>query len=154
MKVYKIIVMLLFVAVTYIGCDNANKKQDNKENKNVIAANTDTFSVNVSGMSCEMGCAKTIESKLAKKEGVLEAKVVFNDSIATIKYDTSKLDKKDLMAFIEGVGDGETYKASESAKKDCATDCKKEDCTTKSENKKDKACMAGDKKDCCKTDKA
>lgn len=109
MKVYKVLVMLLLVTVAFVGCNTADKKEDKKQVVE-LAAKPETFSLNVSGMTCEMGCAKTIESKLAKKAGVLDAKVVFSDSIATIKYDTNKLNKKQLMAFVETIG---AYKVSE-----------------------------------------
>lgn len=116
MKISKIVFALFCINLITVGCKTETKKENtNKEVKTIAVANAQTLALNVSGMSCEIGCAKTIESKLAKKEGVLEAKVVFNDSIATIKYDGDKLNKSDLITFVEGIGDGETYKASESA---------------------------------------
>ena len=126
-------------------CKSEAKKEETKENKETTVAKAEMLSLNVSGMSCEIGCAKTIESKLAKKEGVLEAKVVFADSLATIKYDATKIDKASLIAFVEGVGDGHTYKASESGKMACAKDCKKECCATKEA----KSCAEDCKKECC-----
>jgi len=68
----------------------------------------------ISGMTCEIGCAKTIQSKLSKKEGVISAKVVFTDSIATIAFDANTTSKKDLITYITGIAGGDLYKASES----------------------------------------
>lgn len=110
----------------------------------------------ISGMTCEIGCAKTIQSKLSKKEGVLDAKVIFTDSIATIEYDANTTSKKDLIAFVEGIAGGELYKASENiatttTKKThaCTTTCKTE-CeqkATKMECKEDcKMACCSDKK--------
>ena len=81
-----------------------------KENKEVKKEN---ISLAISGMSCEIGCAKTIQSKLSKKEGVLDAKVIFTDSIANIEFDANTTSKKDLIAFVDGIAGGDLYKASE-----------------------------------------
>jgi mercuric ion binding protein len=50
---------------------------------------------------------------LFKKEGVLDAKVIFTDSIANIEFDANATSKKDLIAFINGIAGGNLYKASE-----------------------------------------
>ena len=167
MKIQKIIFALAFVSFLAVGCKNEAKKDDTtKEEKTEIAANTKELSLSISGMTCEIGCAKKIASDLSKKDGVLEANVVFNDSIATIKYNGDITNKADLIAFVEGIGSGDMYKASEASKKTCkegctmaccakkdtekkacATDCKKE-CCTKSDTEK-KACTTDCKKECC-----
>ena len=82
-----------------------------KENKEV---KKERIAFTISGMTCEIGCAKTIQSKLSKKEGVLAAKVLFTDSIATIEFDGNKTSKKDLITFVDGIAGGGLYKASES----------------------------------------
>jgi mercuric ion binding protein len=163
MKVLKIVFALFLTASFLTNCKSEANKGESKENKETVVAKAEMLSLNVSGMSCEIGCAKTIESKLAKKEGVLEAKVVFSDSLATIKYDANKLDKASLIAFVEGVGDGSTYKASEKETTSCKKDCKmaccdkaekkacKEDCKMACCTKKAKetACNQECKKECC-----
>ena len=75
MKVQKFIFVLLVACFTLIGCQKEIKKE--------------IVSLAISGMTCEIGCAKTIQSKLTKKEGVLAAKVVFSDSIATVEFDAN-----------------------------------------------------------------
>ncbi|AUC16491.1 hypothetical protein BTO06_15625 [Tenacibaculum sp. SZ-18] len=150
MKLLKVVFVLFLTASIITSCKSEAEKGETKETK---VAKAEMLSLNVSGMSCEIGCAKTIESKLDKKEGVLEAKVVFADSLATIKYDAEKIDKASLIAFVEGVGDGNTYKASESNSKDVksCSDSKKECC--KDETNK-QACAEDCKKDNCATKKA
>lgn len=81
--------------------------------KKEVPAKQETATLAISGMTCEIGCAKTIASKLSKKEGVVTAAVVFKDSIATITYDANKLNTNDLITFVNGIADGKTYKASE-----------------------------------------
>ena len=82
-----------------------------KENKEV---KKERIAFTISGMTCEIGCAKTIQSKLSKKEGVITAKVLFTDSIAIIEFDGNKTSKKDLITFVDGIAGGGLYKASES----------------------------------------
>ncbi|TVZ56599.1 heavy-metal-associated domain-containing protein [Lutibacter sp. Hel_I_33_5] len=144
MKIQKYISAVLVVCVLLTSCKTESKKTDAP--KVELAANTQKVSLNISGMTCEIGCAKTIQSKLSKKAGVLEAKVVFKDSIANIEYDANKTSKKDLIAFVDGIADGGLYKASECAKKAhiCKENCKKE-CDTKSK----KTCSTECKKECC-----
>tara|TARA_B110000091_G_scaffold154066_1_gene164026 strand:+ start:1102 stop:1437 length:336 start_codon:yes stop_codon:yes gene_type:complete len=104
MKIKKIIYSLAIACFVLTGC-----KQEVKEVK------TENVSLAISGMTCEIGCAKTIQSKLSKKEGVLNAKVIFNDSIANIEFDANTTSKIDLIAFVSGIAGGELYKASETS---------------------------------------
>lgn len=106
----KIIFAFILASFVLVGCKNEDKKETKTE---VLASNPQEVSLAISGMTCEIGCARTIQSKLSKKEGVLNAQVVFTDSIATVKFDANKTNKKDLIAFVEGIGNGEMYKATE-----------------------------------------
>ena len=170
MKIQKIIFALTLVSFLAVGCKTEAKKNDaTKEEKTEVAANTKELSLSISGMTCEIGCAKKIASDLSKKEGVLEANVVFNDSIANVKYDANVTNKADLIAFVEGIGSGDMYKASETSKKTCEEGCKKaccvkKECTAKTAAEKEacakkgtckkseaekKACATDCKKECC-----
>lgn len=134
MKVQKIIYSIAIACFILTGCKTESKKEMKKEN----------VSLAISGMTCEIGCAKTIQSKLSKKEGVLNAKVVFTDSIANIEFDANTTSKKELIAFVGGIAGGDLYSASESSKKahNCSDTCK------------DSSELKTDKKGCCseKTD--
>ena len=141
MKFQKIIYSIAIACFVLTGC-----KEEVKEVKK------ENVSLAISGMTCEIGCAKTIQSKLSKKEGVLDAKVVFTDSIANIEFDANKTSKKELMAFITGIAGGELYKASESSNKAhvCSDECK-EKCEMKAEKM---ACKVDCTMACCKDKKA
>lgn len=159
MKINKLAAFVFILSVfVFIGCKTETKSTDDTKTITSLAS-AETVSLNISGMTCELGCAKTIESKLAKKEGVLDAKVVFKDSIATIKFDGNKTNTPDLIAFVDCIADY-TYKAKKvcakacaknccktSEKKACSGDCKKDCCMAKLDEKK--ACAEGCKKDCC-----
>lgn len=146
MNTKKLLFSIVVACFVLTSCKNDVKKTD------VLAANSQKVSLHISGMACEMNCAKTIQSKLAKKEGVLGAKVVFKDSIATINFDANKTSKAELIAFVDGIAGGELYKASESKKEAhaCTEACKKE-CESKTTKS---ACKEDCKMACCKDKKA
>ena len=96
-------------------CSVDNKKLANKDLKSGIPQITkiQTASFTISGMTCEIGCAKIIQSKLSKKEGVTNATVIFSDSIATVAFDRNKTTPKDISSFITSIAGGDVYTASE-----------------------------------------
>ena len=63
-------------------------------------------------MTCAMGCAATIEKKLAETEGVKEAKVDFESKTATVAFDKTVNNQESLTKLVEGVADGKTYKVA------------------------------------------
>lgn len=152
MKFQKIVFALVIAIFVFIGCKNDTKKETpNQPKEEIVKADAKQVAINISGMTCEIGCAKLIQSKLTKQDGVLDAKVVFKDSIANIKYDASKTNKATLISFVNGIAD-HMYEASEvtNNKKECESSCEKKCCSDKEE----KACAADCKKACCTEKKA
>ena len=141
MKIQKIIFTVLLAVFTLSACNTESKKTT--EVKISKTPKLEKVAINISGMTCEIGCAKTIQSKLSKKEGVIDAKVIFTDSVANIQFDSNRTSKKDLIAFVDGIAGGEMYKACDTSIKAhaCSAECKdkcemkeskmtcKEDCT-------------------------
>ena len=76
------------------------------------AANLETTSFKIDGMTCPMGCAATIEKKLAGMEGVQKAKVDFDSKTATISFDAAKQTPETLVETVEKIADG-AYKVSD-----------------------------------------
>jgi copper chaperone CopZ len=106
--------LTLLVAFTFTACKEEVKKLEKQEAPQELAeAKMESVSLNISGMTCEIGCAKTIQSKLSKKEGVAAVKVIFSDSIATVEFDANKTSSEDLITFINGIAGGDLYTASE-----------------------------------------
>jgi periplasmic mercuric ion binding protein len=75
-------------------------------------AKTETASFDISGMTCAMGCAKTIETKLSETEGVETATVNFDKKTATVSYNAALQTPEKLVEIVEAVSDGKTYKVS------------------------------------------
>ena len=112
----KAIFLLLAISATLIiSCSINDEKGKTKDLKSDVPrmAKMETVSLAISGMTCQIGCAKTIQSKLSKKEGVADAVVVFTDSIATITFNSNKTSTEDLSSFITGIAGGNLYTASE-----------------------------------------
>ena len=112
----KAIFLLLAISATLIiSCSINDEKGKTKDLKSDVPrmAKMETVSLAISGMTCEIGCAKTIQSKLSKKEGVAAAVVVFTDSIVTITFDSNKTSAENLSSFITGIVGGNLYTASE-----------------------------------------
>lgn len=147
MKTQKILFSIAIACFVLVGCKNEAKKE-------TLPVKKESVSLAISGMTCEIGCAKTIQSKLSKKEGVLNAKVIFTDSIANIEFDANTTSKKDLVAFVDGIAGGDLYKASVTSKKEahsCSDTCKK-DCEAKKGAKK--KCKEDCKMACCTENKS
>ncbi|WP_395060638.1 heavy-metal-associated domain-containing protein [Flavobacterium sp.] len=114
MKNIKIALGILIVTSSiFVSCKKENV-EDKTESASVspAIAKAETTSFNVEGMTCAMGCAKTIENKLVKLEGVQKATVDFDKKTATIQYDATLQTPEKLVETVEAVADGKTYKVS------------------------------------------
>ena len=87
MKNIKNIAFAITITLFAVSC----KKETTPEPKEIATAKTEiaaenleTASFTIEGMTCEVGCAKTIESKLAGTDGVSEAKVDFETKITEV----------------------------------------------------------------------
>lgn len=105
---------------------------------------------NVEGMTCAVGCAATIEKKLAKMDGVKSARVDFEKELAWVEYDEAKVTTDDLEATVKKTGDSYTVKNMKTVE-EFKTDenSQKENADKKAEAKKETACKADCKMACC-----
>jgi Cu+-exporting ATPase len=109
----------------------------------------------IEGMTCAMGCAKTIEKNISKMEGVKSATVDFDKQLAMVEYDVAKVTPTSLEEAVKKTG--ETYKVvnmnTTSTAKDhkaCAADCKMACCADKkADANKTMACAKDCKMECC-----
>lgn len=116
MKFSHSILTLALASTLFIGCKDAadapKDKADATKKEIAAAKNPETATFHIEGMTCSMGCAKTIEEKLAEMDGVQNAKVDFEAKTATVNFDLDKLKSEDLVAAAESCADGKTYKVS------------------------------------------
>ena len=162
MKHLKTILTSVFLLVLLISCKNETKAEiktvETATEKAVHQLDPNaTYSkaeFGIKGMTCEMGCAKTIEKKLAGMEGVKSATVDFKNEMAMVEYDVAKVNPLSITKTVTSVGktysveNMQSVEAFSGIKKDCKKDCKKACCKDKMEAEK-KACAKDCKKECC-----
>jgi copper chaperone CopZ len=90
--------------------DDAKETSAKEQKAPAVAAKPETASFKIEGMTCSMGCAKTIEKELAEMNGVQKATVDFDKKEATVEFDAAVLTPEKLFATVEATGDGATYK--------------------------------------------
>jgi len=121
MKFTKIIATVAIASLAFVSCKKeedknlANIKAETsapKEHKAIAAENLQTASFEIEGMTCAMGCAKTIEKELSNLDGVDKATVDFDKKTATVVFDKTVLNQENLTKTVQATGDGKTYKVS------------------------------------------
>lgn len=121
MKFTKIIATFAIASLVLVSCKKeedknlANIKSETtavKEHKVIAAENVQTASFEIEGMTCAMGCAKTIEKELSNLDGVEKATVDFDKKTATVVFDKTVQNQDNLTKVVQATGDGKTYKVS------------------------------------------
>ena len=96
MNFIKSISALLLASLLFVGCkeksteavlDSATENQAPKVKKEIAVANLQTASFTIKGMTCAIGCAKTIQEELNGLDGVQTATVDFEKESATVSFD-------------------------------------------------------------------
>lgn len=136
--------MMLFVISS---CAESTAMSDSNTDLTTQLAHT---SVTIDGMICEMGCARAMEVELKNVEGVVNAIVDYESSVASIEYNSASTSQASLVGFINSYKDG-IYSA-EPLKIDCNNDCKKSCCASKkskcSSEKTETSCSGKSKAKC------
>ena len=121
MNFKKSIVTLVLTSVLFVGCKEKETEMVAKETattaapkvkKEIAAANLQTESFSVEGMTCAVGCAKTIQEDLTALDGVQKATVDFDTKLATVTFDKTVQTPEKLTTVVEAAADGKTYKVS------------------------------------------
>jgi len=156
----KLIPLLLAVVLT-IACNNKENSTDSVNEKTAIAkasfASTERAELTISGMTCAVGCAGTIQKNLAKVEGVQSVEVDFDNRLAMVEFNPSKIALSDLENTVHNTAD--SYKVvvakkvdnfTKATNKKCTDDCTK-DCCKDSMNQANAAnsCQENCAKKCC-----
>ncbi len=146
MKTLKNISLFFVLTLTIASCKNENQPKHktvdvaiiNKDLSSTLDPNATYAKVefNIDGMTCAIGCAKTIEKKMATMEGVKTAKVDFNKRLAMVEYDEAKVTPQSLKETVTNIAT--IYKVKGMKKVDafgniktCKKDCNKTCCEKK-----------------------
>lgn len=100
----KNISLVALISLSILACKNETKPELKTVDTQVTAqlntsdpnAHYAKAEFGIEGMTCAMGCAKTIERKIANMDGVKSAKVDFEKELAMVEYDDSKVTPKSL----------------------------------------------------------
>jgi mercuric ion binding protein len=122
MNFTKSITSLAIAALLFVSCKN-NTEETPKETattetvapkvkKEIAAENLQTANFSVEGMTCEFGCAKTIQEELSDLDGVQNAKIDFEKKIGTVTFDKTIQTPETLTKVVQATGDGKTYTVS------------------------------------------
>jgi copper chaperone CopZ len=121
MNFKKSIITLVLTSVLFVGCKEKSTNLVSKETataeapkvkKEIAAANLQTARFKVEGMTCAIGCAKTIQEELTDLDGVQTATVDFDKKLATVTFDKTVQNPESLTKVVQAAGDGKTYKVS------------------------------------------
>ena len=120
MNFKKLMLTVALASVLFVGCKDKPNETDSKEitidapqiKKEIAATNLQTARFSVEGMTCAVGCAKTIQEDLTQLEGVQKATVDFETKIATVTFDKTVQNPEKLTTVVEAAADGKTYKVS------------------------------------------
>ena len=162
MNTIKNLLTLVALAVLTFNCKNEANPEvktievaTNSEAKTTLDPNA-TYAkaeFTIEGMTCAMGCAKTIENKIAKMEGIKSSVVDFEKQLAFVEYDEAKVTPASLEKTVTSVAN--QYKVKDmktvavfSTEKTTAKDCTKASCANKTIAEKE-ACEKNCKKSCC-----
>lgn len=106
MKLLSNVLMIAFWGLLFLSCNEVKNDEE-------LAVNIKKISLNIEGMTCEIGCAKTIESKLSKTEGVQIVSVSFDDQKGIVEYDASITDERKIVAVVQEIAGGDLYKVTD-----------------------------------------
>lgn len=146
MNTLKNIMGLFLVAFLLFSCKNETKSEVKTIEAESAAQTEKTVDTNatyakaeftIDGMTCPMGCAKTIERKIAGMEGVKSAAVDFDRKLAMVEYDVAKVSPISITETVAKAGDMYTVKdmktveaflTNKSGALKCSPNCTKKDC--------------------------
>jgi periplasmic mercuric ion binding protein len=111
-----IIVVAFLFTISFIGCSNEAVKTDTSAttfSERIMEGdeNSTVAYMSIEGMSCEVGCAKFINGRLSKTEGVLASEIDFEENLAKVSFDPAVVSAKDLAEMVNKLNDGQ-YKVS------------------------------------------
>lgn len=123
MNFTKSITAVVIASLVFVSCKNNSETTNTgmattettapKVKKEIAAANLQTASFKVEGMTCAIGCAKTIQEELTELDGVQTATVDFDKKLATVTFDKTVQNPESLTKVVQATGDGKTYKVSD-----------------------------------------
>lgn len=98
----KLIIIFLF-GLMAISCSSDKKMETDND---LTTANAEA-KISIEGMTCEKGCAATIEKKLNSTFGIANATVNFEDNTAIVQFDNERISDDEIEEVIESINEGQ-----------------------------------------------
>ena len=108
MKTYIYIIMLSVIFTS--SCTSEKPKSEIKDTTRTEIIKLSKAEFEIEGMTCQIGCAKMIASKLSKIEGVDNIEVSFENRLGTISYNSNKINKQQIIDTVEKIANGTLYR--------------------------------------------
>jgi Cu+-exporting ATPase len=108
----------LLIILAFTSCKNKVENESLNNNNSVESEKLAEMDVrkiglNIEGMTCEIGCARTIQSKLSKTEGVKFAEINFEKKNGIVEYDANKVSEKEIVNVVEQIAGGDLYEVTD-----------------------------------------
>jgi len=125
-KVHIKFISLAVFMLFFVSCDSQKSKKPNEEidstEQKAVAEDLHQVKVAIKGMTCEIGCARLIQSKLYKADGISYANISFADSSGVISFDQNRISEDEIKQIIERTAGGDIYSVAYIEEVDLADD--------------------------------
>jgi len=125
-KVHIKFISLAVFMLFFVSCDSQKSKKPNEEidstEQKAVAEDLHQVKVAIKGMTCEIGCARLIQSKLYKADGISYANISFADSSGVISFDQNRISEDEIKQIIERTAGGDIYSVASIEEVDLADD--------------------------------
>jgi len=108
------LILYLLVCFSFFACnnqqENSSQKEDNAQTLELTAQHNASSKFSIEGMTCEIGCVRTVKSHLSKMEGVIEIEMDFDTArtvdYSIVHYDKNLVSESEMKTEIESIANG------------------------------------------------
>ena len=103
MKRVLVLLMAMMVLVGVVMLSSCEKSDNSAAQAEVQVVKAEKVNLNVEGMTCG-SCVNSIETALAKQNGIIKGKVSLAENACAVEFDASKTNTDEILATIEKAG--------------------------------------------------
>ena len=103
MKRVLVLLMAMMVLVGVVMLSSCEKSDNSAAQAEVQVVKAEKVNLSVEGMTCG-SCVNSIETALAKQNGIIKGKVSLEENACEVEFDASKTNTDEILATIEKAG--------------------------------------------------
>ena len=103
MKRVLVLLMAMLVLVGSVMLSSCEKSDNSAAQAEVQVVKAEKVNLSVEGMTCG-SCVNSIETALAKQNGIIKGKVSLEENACEVEFDASKTNTDEILATIEKAG--------------------------------------------------